>query len=112
MSVRELTYGEALREALAEEMRRDSRVLLIGEDVAEAGHPFRMLSGLVQEFGTKRVIDTPISETGYASIGIGAAMSGMRPVVDMVFHDLIPLTLDRLISQAAEETPRTGGKSK
>src|SRR5262245_10327561 len=112
MSVRELTYGEALREALAEEMRRDSRVLLIGEDVAETGHPFRMLSGLVQEFGTKRVIDTPISETGYASIGIGAAMSGMRPVVDLVFNDFIPLTLDRIMKQAAEAHHRSGGKLK
>ena len=64
MSVRELTYGEAVREALAEEMRRDPRVFVIGEDVAEAGHPFKVLTGLVQEFGTQRVIDTPISEPG------------------------------------------------
>jgi pyruvate/2-oxoglutarate/acetoin dehydrogenase E1 component len=87
MSGRELTYGEAVREALAEEMRRDPRVVLIGEDVAETAHPFRMLSGLVQEFGPKRVIDVPISETGYPGIGVGAAMSGLRPVVDLVFND-------------------------
>src|SRR6266404_2962735 len=72
MAVRELTYGEAVREAIAEEMRRDPRVFLIGEDVAEAGHPFKTLVGLVDEFGTKRVIDTPISEPGYAGIGVGA----------------------------------------
>jgi acetoin:2,6-dichlorophenolindophenol oxidoreductase subunit beta len=87
MSSRELTYREAVREAVAEEMRRDPHVLLIGEDAAEASHPFRVLSGLVQEFGAKRVIDTPACETGYAGIGLGAAMTGMRPVVDLVFND-------------------------
>src|SRR5262245_54656353 len=75
MSERELTYGEAVREAIAEEMRRDPTVFLIGEDVAEAGHPFKTLTGLVQEFGTQRIIDTPISEPGYAGIGVGAAMT-------------------------------------
>src|SRR3990167_5780345 len=74
-TVRELTYGEAVKEAIAEEMRRDPRVFLIGEDVAEAGHPFKTLVGLVQEFGTDRIIDTPISEPGYAGIGVGAAMT-------------------------------------
>src|SRR5207249_11917175 len=83
-AVRELTYGEAVREAIAEEMRRDPRVFLIGEDVAEAGHPFKTLVGLVQEFGTDRIIDTPISEPGYAGIGVGAAMTGMRPIVDVM----------------------------
>ena len=82
-AVRELTYGEAVREAIAEEMRRDPRVFLIGEDVAEAGHPFKTLVGLVEEFGKERVIDTPISEPGYAGIGVGAAMTGMRPIVDV-----------------------------
>src|SRR4030095_12055840 len=73
MSERELTSGEAVREATAEVMRRDPRVFLIGEDVAEAGHPFKTLLGLVQEFGTQRIVDTPISEPGYAGIGVGAA---------------------------------------
>src|SRR4029453_7464669 len=80
--VRELTYGEAVKEAIAEEMRRDPRGFLIGGDGAGAGHPFKTLVGLVQEFGTERVIDTPISEPGYAGIGVGAAMTGMRPIVD------------------------------
>src|SRR5205814_8212081 len=93
MGERELTYGEAVKEAIAEEMRRDPRVFLIGEDVAEAGHPFKTLTGLVQEFGTQRIIDTPISEPGYAGIGVGAAMTGMRPIVDVMFGDFI--TLDR-----------------
>src|SRR5213594_870927 len=77
--VRELTLGEAVREALAEEMRRDSRVFICGEDIAEAGTVFKVLSGLVDEFGKERVLDTPISEAGFTGIAVGAAMTGMRP---------------------------------
>ena len=110
MSGRELTYGEAVREALAEEMRRDRTVFLIGEDVAEAGHPFKVLTGLVQEFGTDRVIDTPISEPGYAGIGVGAAMTGMRPVVDIMFGDFITLAMDQIVNQAAKVHYMSGGK--
>ena len=84
---REITFGQAINEALAEEMRRDPTVFIIGEDVAEAGTPFKVLSGLVKEFGTERVIDSPISEAGIAGIGVGAAMTGMRPVVDIMFGD-------------------------
>ncbi len=76
VAVRELTLGEAVREALAEEMRRDPRVCIMGEDVAEAGTPFKVLSGLVEEFGKSRVIDTPISEPGFTGIAVGAAMTG------------------------------------
>ena len=112
MSVRELTYGEAVREAIAEEMRRDPRVFLIGEDVAEAGHPFKTLLGLVNEFGTKRVIDTPISEPGYAGIGVGAAMTGMRPIVDVMFGDFITLTMDQMVNQAAKVHYMSGGRLK
>src|SRR5262252_7982110 len=110
--VRELTYGEAVREALAEEMRRDPRVFLLGEDVAEAGHPFKVLTGLVEEFGTQRVIDTPISEPGYAGIGVGAAMTGMRPVVDVMFGDFITLAMDQIVNQAAKVHYMSGGKLK
>ena len=110
--VRELTYGEAVKEAIAEEMRRDPRVFLIGEDVAEAGHPFKTLVGLVQEFGTERVIDTPISEPGYAGIGVGAAMTGMRPIVDVMFGDFITLTMDQMVNQAAKAHYMSGGKIK
>src|SRR5262247_3996817 len=112
MGDRELTYGEAVREALAEEMRRDPRVFVIGEDVAEAGHPFKVLTGLVQEFGTERVIDTPISEPGYAGIGVGAAMTGMRPVVDVMFGDFITLAMDQIVNQAAKVHYMSGGKLK
>src|SRR5437016_9870878 len=112
VAARELTYGEAVREAIAEEMRRDPLVFLIGEDVAEAGHPFKVLTGLVQEFGTKRIIDTPISEPGYAGIGVGAAMTGMRPIVDVMFGDFITLAMDQIVNQAAKVHYMSGGKLK
>src|SRR5207244_2368540 len=86
--------------------------LLIGEDVAEAGHPFKTLTGLVQEFGTDRIIDTPISEPGYAGIGVGAAMTGMRPIVDVMFGDFITLTMDQMVNQAAKAHYMSGGKIK
>jgi pyruvate dehydrogenase E1 component beta subunit len=106
---RELTFAQAIREALAEEMRRDSRVCIIGEDVAEAGTPFKVLSGLVEEFGTKRVIDTPISEPGFTGVGVGAAMTGLRPVVDIMFGDFLTLTMDQLVNQAAKVHYMSGG---
>src|SRR5499426_4302612 len=109
---REITFGQAINEALAEEMRRDPRVFIIGEDVAEAGTPFKVLSGLGREFGTKRVIDSPISEAGIAGIGVGAAMTGMRPVVDIMFGDFITLTMDQLVNQAAKIHYMSGGKLK
>ena len=112
MGERELTYGDAVKEAIAEEMRRDPTVFLIGEDVAEAGHPFKTLLGLVNEFGTKRIIDTPISEPGYAGIGVGAAMTGMRPIVDVMFGDFITLTMDQMVNQAAKTHYMSGGKLK
>ena len=93
-------------------MRRDPTVFIIGEDIAEAGHPFKTLVGLVQEFGTERVIDTPISEPGYAGIGVGAAMTGMRPIVDVMFGDFITLTMDQMVNQAAKAHYMSGGKIK
>jgi pyruvate/2-oxoglutarate/acetoin dehydrogenase E1 component len=106
---RELTFGQAVREALAEEMRRDSRVCIFGEDVAEAGTPFKVLSGLVEEFGTERVLDTPISEAGFTGIAVGAAMTGLRPVVDIMFGDFITLTMDQMVNQAAKVHYMSGG---
>ncbi len=107
---RELTFAEAVREALAEEMRRDPTVFIIGEDVAEAGTPFKVLSGLVEEFGTKRVVDTPISELGFSGIGVGAAMTGVRPVVDIMFGDFLGLAMDQIANQAAKIHYMSGGK--
>src|ERR671922_1799633 len=109
-AAREITFGQAINEALAEEMRRDPRVFIIGEDVAEAGTPFKVLSGLVKEFGPERVIDSPISEAGIAGIGVGAAMTGMRPVVDIMFGDFITLTMDQLVNQAAKIHYMSGGR--
>src|SRR6202011_3381900 len=106
---RELTFAQAVREALAEEMRRDARVCIIGEDVAEAGTPFKVLSGLVEEFGKERVIDTPISEAGFTGVGVGAAMTGMRPVVDIMFGDFLTLIMDQIANQAAKVHYMSGG---
>ncbi|HLQ62955.1 MAG TPA: alpha-ketoacid dehydrogenase subunit beta [Candidatus Acidoferrales bacterium] len=110
--VRELTMAQAVREALAEEMRRDPAVIILGEDVAEAGTPFKVLSGLVQEFGPDRVIDTPISEAGFTGIALGAAMTGLRPVVDIMFGDFLTLVMDQLCNQAAKVHYMSGGKLK
>ncbi len=106
---RELTFAQAIREALAEEMRRDSRVCIFGEDVAEAGTPFKVLSGLVEEFGRERLLDTPISEAGFTGMGVGAAMTGLRPVVDIMFGDFLTLTMDQLVNQAAKVHYMSGG---
>jgi pyruvate/2-oxoglutarate/acetoin dehydrogenase E1 component len=109
---RQLTFGQAIREALAEELRRDPRVFIIGEDVAEAGTPFKVLSGLVDEFGTERVIDSPISEAGITGLAVGAAMTGLRPVVDIMFGDFITLTMDQMVNQAAKVHYMSGGRLK
>src|SRR2546421_11224135 len=111
-SVREVTLGQAIREAIAEEMRRDPRVFIMAEDVAEAGTPFKVLSGLVEEFGTARVIDTPISEAGITGLGVGGAMTGMRPIVDIMFGDFIALAMDQIVNQAAKVHYMSGGKLK
>jgi pyruvate dehydrogenase E1 component beta subunit len=109
---RELTLGEAVREALAEEMRRDSTVFICGEDIAEAGTVFKVLSGLVDEFGPERVLDTPISEPGFTGMAVGAAMTGMRPVVDIMFGDFSTLVMDQMVNQAAKVHYMSGGKWK
>jgi acetoin:2,6-dichlorophenolindophenol oxidoreductase subunit beta len=110
--LRELTFAQAIREALAEEMRRDATVCVLGEDVAEAGTPFKVLSGLVEEFGKDRVLDTPISEAGFTGLAVGAAMTGLRPVVDIMFGDFITLTMDQMVNQAAKVHYMSGGRWK
>src|SRR3974390_2782449 len=112
MPERELTFAQAIREALAEEMRRDSRVCILGEDVAEAGTPFKVLSGLVEEFGTTAGMETPISEARFTGVGGGAAMTGMRPVIDIMFGDFLTLTMDQMVNQAAKVHYMSGGKWK
>src|SRR5438105_6639930 len=112
VAVREPTLSEAVKEAIAEEMRRDPTVFILGEDVAEAGHPFKVLVGLVDEFGKDRVLDTPISEPGFTVLAVGAAMTGMRPVVDIMFGDFMGLTMDQIFNQAAKTHYMSGGKWK
>ena len=107
---RTLTFAQAVNEALSEEMRRDKTVFVIGEDVAEAGTPFKVLAGLVQEFGPERVVDSPISEPGITGLGVGAAMTGLRPVVDIMFGDFLTLVMDQLANQAAKTHYMSGGR--
>jgi len=97
VAVRELTLAQAIREALAEEMRRDPRVFILGEDIAEAGHPFKVLTGLVDEFGTKRVLDTPISEAGFTGVAVGAAMTDRvgPPALAAIERELLAHDLER-----------------
>ncbi len=110
--MREITLSQAVNEAIAEEMRHDPNVIVLGEDVAEAGTPFTILSGLVEEFGTDRIIDTPISEPGFTGIAVGAAMTGLRPIVDLMFGDFLFLVMDQLCNQAAKTHYMSGGKLK
>src|SRR4051812_6433617 len=112
VGTRELTMSQAVNEALAEEMRRDPTVFVIGEDVAEAGTPFKVVKGLVEEFGKTRVVDTPISEAGVKGLAVGAAMAGMRPVVDIMFGDFLTLIMDQVVNQAAKIHYMSGGKWK
>ncbi|NKQ55008.1 alpha-ketoacid dehydrogenase subunit beta [Amycolatopsis sp. K13G38] len=98
----ETKYWRAINTALAEEMRRDERVVLIGQDVASPGGPFGATKGLMKEFGPNRVRDTPISEGAVVGAAVGAAMAGLRPVVEVMFFDFITLALDQLVNQAAK----------
>jgi len=110
--IQELTLGEAIREALAEEMSRDPAVFLMGEDIGRAGGIFMVTKGLQEEFGAERVMDTPIEEAGIVGLGVGAAMTGMRPVVELMFSDFLCLALDQIANQAAKMHYMTGGQAR
>ncbi|MCB9133658.1 MAG: alpha-ketoacid dehydrogenase subunit beta [Anaerolineales bacterium] len=107
--MRELSYLEAIREALQQEMRRDPRVFVIGEDVGVYGGAFGVTRGLVEEFGEQRIIDTPISELGIAGAITGAALTGMRPVGEIMFMDFTTLAIEQLVNQAAKIRFMFGG---
>lgn len=109
--MRELTYAQALREALREEMTRDPDVFLMGEDIGVWGGTFKVTDGLLAEF-PNRVIDTPLSEAGFVGAGVGAALVGMRPVVEIMFMDFITCAMDPLVNQAAKLRFMSGGKAK
>ncbi len=104
-----LTYAQALNDALREEMRRDPRVFLMGEDIGHHGGIFRVTKDLIEEFGPERVRDTPISESGFVGLGIGAAMLGMRPVVELLFMDFALVAADQIVNQAAKLRYMAGG---
>ena len=99
---REIMYREALNEALIEEMARDNKVFIMGEGIAERGGSYKVTVGLQERFGARRVFDTPISENGFTGAGVGAALTGMRPVVEILFVDFTMLVLDQITNQAAK----------
>jgi acetoin:2,6-dichlorophenolindophenol oxidoreductase subunit beta len=109
--MREITYAEAIREALCEEMRADPRVFLLGEDIGIYGGAFGVTKGMVQEFGEERVRDTPLSEHAITGAAAGAAMTGMRPVVEIMFSDFLTIALEQLANQAAKARYQFGGQT-
>ena len=109
---REISYRDAICEAMAEEMRNDESVILLGEDVGRSGGIFKCSEGLWEEFGSERVLDTPITEEGYVGLSVGAAMTGMRPIAELMFGDFALLTMDQLVNQAAKIRYMTGGQCK
>lgn len=108
--MREITYAEAIKEAMCEEMRRDNDVYFMGEDIGVYCGAFGVSRGMVQEFGEERVIDTPISETGFMGCAIGSAITGMRPIVELMFSDFMAVCYDQIINQAAKMHYMFGGK--
>ena len=108
--MREIAYREALREALREEMLRDDRVFLMGEEVAEYNGAYKVSQGLLDEFGAKRVIDTPIAELGFAGIGVGAAMNGLRPVIEFMTFNFSLVAIDQIVNSAAKMLNMSGGQ--
>ena len=108
--MREIAFREALREALREEMLRDDRVFLMGEEVAEYNGAYKVSQGLLDEFGAKRVIDTPIAELGFAGIGVGAAMNGLRPVIEFMTFNFSLVAIDQIVNSAAKMLNMSGGQ--
>ncbi|HEY7732618.1 MAG TPA: alpha-ketoacid dehydrogenase subunit beta [Gaiellaceae bacterium] len=106
----ELTYREAVRDGLAEVMRGDDRVFLMGEDIAEMGGSMGVTQGLLDEFGAERVRNTPISEMAIVGAGIGAAMQGMLPVIEIMYEDFLTLSMEQLVNQAAKHRTMSGGQ--
>ncbi|MEM3742533.1 MAG: alpha-ketoacid dehydrogenase subunit beta [Nitrososphaerota archaeon] len=107
-----ITYAEALNEALREEMRRDENVIVFGEDVAVIGGAYRVTRGLLEEFGSRRVLDTPISEAAIVGMAVGAALIGLRPVAEIMYLDFLTLGMDQLVTHAAKARFMSGGQVK
>ena len=109
--MREITYLEAIREAMTQEMERDSRVFLIGEDIGEYGGAFQVTYGMLEKFGHERILDTPITELGLTGAAVGAALIGMRPIAEIMFMDFTTLASEQLVNQAAKLRFMFGGQS-
>lgn len=109
---REITLREALNEAMSEEMRRDENVFLMGEEVAQYNGAYKVSKGMLDEFGPKRVIDTPIAELGFAGIGVGAAMNGLRPIVEFMTWNFAVLAFDQIVNNAAKTLSQSAGQFK
>jgi pyruvate dehydrogenase E1 component beta subunit len=108
--MRQIPFREALREAMSEEMRRDDRVFLMGEEVAEYNGAYKVSQGMLAEFGPRRVIDTPISELGFTAIGVGAAQKGLRPIVEFMTWNFAVLALDQILNTASKMLAMSGGQ--
>ena len=108
--MREIQFREALREAMQEEMRNDQNIYLMGEEVAEYNGAYKVSQGMLDEFGAKRVIDTPISELGFAGIGIGSAMNGLRPIIEFMTFNFSLVAIDQIINGAAKIMSMSGGQ--
>lgn len=107
-----IAFREAIRQAIEEEMRRDDSVLLMGEEVAQYNGAYKVTQGLLETFGPKRVIDTPIAEEGFTGMGIGAAMAGLRPIVEWMTFNFSLMAIDQVISNAAKTRYMSGGSSR
>ena len=108
--MREIQFREALREAMNEEMRRDPSIFLMGEEVAEYNGAYKVSQGMLDEFSAKRVIDTPIAELGFAGIGVGAAMNGLRPIIEFMTFNFSLVAIDQIINSAAKMHSMSGGQ--
>ncbi|WP_317845672.1 alpha-ketoacid dehydrogenase subunit beta [Bacillus sp. S3] len=112
MATREITYLEAVREAMSQEMRQNDDVFILGEDIGVYGGAFGVTRGMIEEFGPERVRNTPISEAGIAGAAVGAALTGMRPILELQFSDFITIAMDQIVNQAAKTRYMFGGKGK
>ena len=108
--MREIQFREAVAEAMSEEMRKDERIYLMGEEVAEYNGAYKASKGMLTEFGSKRVIDTPISELGFSGIGVGSAMNGLRPIIEFMTFNFSLVAIDQIISNAAKMRQMSGGQ--
>ena len=108
--MREIQFRQALNEAMSEEMRRDENVYLMGEEVAEYNGAYKVSQGMLEEFGKKRVIDTPIAETGFTGIGVGSAMNGLRPIIEFMTFNFSLVAIDQIINGAAKMMQMSGGQ--